>query len=312
MELDALRIFARVAELASFTQAADQLGLAKGRVSTAVQQLEAQLGTRLMQRTTRRVRLTPDGEQFLERCKALLADAEQLQAMFQPAASSLRGRLRIDMPTTFARDVIIPRLPEFLAAHPLIEVSISTTDRLVDVVHEGFDCVLRLGALADTNLVARPLGALARCNTASPAYLRAHGTPTTLADLAQHRIVHYAATLGTQGAGWEYLDGGVRRMLPMRSAIVVNSAEAYQAACVAGLGLIQASVRSTQRLIDAGMLVDVMPEFRAAPMPVSLLYPNRRQIAPRVQAMLDWIAQVVGPHLASATQGPGQGRMTPR
>jgi DNA-binding transcriptional LysR family regulator len=256
-----------------------------------------------MQRTTRRVRLTPDGEQFLEHCKALLADAEQLQAMFQPAASSLRGRLRIDLPTTFARDVIIPRLPEFLAAHPLLEVGISTTDRLVDVVHEGFDCVLRVGALANTDLVARPLGVLAMGNTASPAYLRAHGTPTTLADLTQHRIVHYAATLGTQGAGWEYLDGGVRRVLPMRSAVVVNSADAYQAACVAGLGLIQAPVRGTQRLIDAGVLVDVMPEFRAAPMPVSLLYPNRRQIAPRVQAMLNWIAQVVRPHLAGAGQG---------
>ena len=150
-------------------------------------------------------------------------------------------------------------------------------------------------------------------NTASPAYLRAHGTPTTLADLAQHRIVHYAATLGTQGAGWEYLDEGVRRMLPMRSAVVVNSADAYQAACVAGLGLIQAPVRGTQRLVDAGVLVDVMPECRAAPMPVSLLYPNRRQIAPRVQAMLDWIAQVVGPQLAGTGPGPNDGpRTTPQ
>lgn len=310
MDLDTLRIFARVAELASFTQAADQLGLAKGRVSAAVQQLEAQLGTRLMQRTTRRVRLTPDGEQFLERCKELLADAEQLQAMFQPAASSLRGRLRIDLPTTLARDVIIPRLPEFLAAHPLLEVGISTTDRRVDVVQEGFDCVLRVGALADTGLVARPLGAVTMCNTASPAYLRTFGTPKTLADLAQHRIVHYAAKLGTQGAGWEYLDGGVRRVLPMRSAVVVNSADAYQAACVAGLGLIQVPAHATQQLIDAGVLVDVMPQFRAAPMPVSLLYPNRRQIAPRVQAMLNWIAQVMEPHLA-AERGAVQTGFTP-
>jgi len=298
MELDALRIFARVAELASFTQAAEQLGLAKGRASTAVQQLEAQLGTRLMQRTTRRVRLTPDGEQFLERCRELLADADQLQAMFRPAASGLRGRLRIDLPTSLARDMIIPRLPEFLAAHPQLEVGISTTDRLVDLVHEGFDCVLRVGTLADTGLIARPLGVLAMRNTASPAYLRIHGMPTTLADLTHHRLVHYAAKLGTQGAGWEYLDGGVRRVLPMRSTVVVNGTDAYQAACVAGLGLIQAPVRGTQRLVDAGLLVDVLPQFTAAPMPVSLLYPNRRQVAPRVQAMLEWIAQVVGPQLA--------------
>ena len=307
MEFNELRIFARVAELGSFTRAADQLGLAKGRVSTAVQQLEADVGTRLLQRTTRRVRLTPDGEQFLERCKELIADAEQLQAMFQPAASGLRGRLRIDLPNALARDLVIPRLPEFLSAHPLLEVGISTTDRRVDLVQEGFDCVLRVGPLADADLVARPLGLMKMHNGASPAYLRTHGTPSTLADLAQHRIVHYAAKLGTQGAGWEYQNGGVVRVHPMRSAIVVNGTDAYQAACLAGLGLIQAPLHGTQRLVDAGLLVDVMPEFTAAPMPVSLLYPHRRQIAPRVQAILNWITQVVEPYLMDA-QPASKGR----
>ena len=307
MDLNQLRIFARVAELGSFTGAADQLGLAKGRVSTAVQQLEAHLGARLLQRTTRRVRLTPDGEQFLERCKELVADAEQLQAMFQPAASGLRGRLRIDLPNALARDLIIPRLPEFLSAHPLLEVGISTTDRRVDLVQEGFDCVLRVGPLADADLVARPLGLMKMQNVASPAYLRSHGTPSTLADLARHRIVHYAAKLGTQGAGWEYLEDGVVRVHPMRSAIVVNGTDAYQAACLAGLGLIQAPVQGTQRLVDAGLLVDVMPQFNAAPMPVSLLYPHRRQIAPRVQAILNWITQVVEPSLKDARPA-GKGR----
>jgi len=300
MELAELRIFARVAELASFTQAADQLGLAKGRVSTAVQQLEAHIGARLLQRTTRRVRLTPDGEQFLDRCKELIADAEQLQAMFQQAASGLRGRLRIDLPNALARDLIIPRLPEFLAVHPLLEVGISTTDRRVDLIQEGFDCVLRVGPLADTELIARPLGVLTMRNVASPAYLHTHGTPTTLADLAQHRIVHYAAKLGTQGAGWEYQEDGTVRVHPMRSVIVVNGTDAYMAACLAGLGLIQAPVRGTQRLVDAGLLVDVMPDFTAAPMQVSLLYPHRRQIAPRVHAILNWIAQVVQPWLADS------------
>ena len=313
MQLDELRIFSRVAELGSFTRAADQLGLAKGRVSTAVQQLEARVGARLLQRTTRRVRLTPDGEQFLERCKELLADAEQLQAMFQPAASGLRGRLRIDLPNALARDLLIPRLPEFLSAHPLLEVGISTTDRRVDLVQEGFDCVLRVGPLVDADLVARPLGVMTMRNVASPAYLRTHGTPSTLADLAQHRIVHYAAKLGTQGAGWEYQDGGVVRVHPMLSAIVVNGTDAYTAACLAGLGLIQAPARGTQRLVDAGLLVEVMPEFTAAPMPVSLLYPHRRQLAPRVQAILSWITQVVEPYLMGAqVASKGRGARGPK
>jgi DNA-binding transcriptional LysR family regulator len=311
MDLDQLRIFARVAELNSFTLAAEQLGLAKGGVSTAVRRLEAHVGARLLQRTTRRVQLTPDGEQFLERCKDLLADAEQLQAMFQPAASGLRGRLRIDLPNALARDLIIPRLPEFLSAHPLLEVGISTSDRRVDLVQEGFDCVLRVGPLADADLVARPLGVMTMRNVASPAYLRAHGTPSTLADLAQHRIVHYAAKLGTQGAGWEYQDGGVVRIHPMRSAIVVNGTDAYMAACLAGLGPIQAPVHGTQRLVGAGLLVEVMPDFTAAPMPVSLLYPHRRQLAPRVQAVLNWITQVVEPYLMDA-QVAGKSRSARR
>jgi DNA-binding transcriptional LysR family regulator len=298
MDLHHLRIFARVAELGSFTLAADQLGLAKGGISSAVQQLETNLGTRLLHRTTRSVTLTPDGEQFLERCKELLADAEQLQAMFQPVTSGLRGRLRIDLPTTTARDIIIPRLSEFLALHPHLEIGISSTDRFVDVVQEGFDCVLRIGELADSDLVVRQLGLLKMCNVASPAYLKTHGTPTSLEDLKQHRIVHYAAKLGTQDASWEYVEGKTVRQLPMRHSIVVNSADAYQAACLAGLGLVQVPLHGTQRLIDSGQLVVVMPKFTAAPMPMSLLYPNRRQLAPRVVAMLGWITEVVNPFLA--------------
>ncbi len=302
MDLDDIRSFLRVAELSSFTQAADQLGVAKGRVSTAVQRLEAVLGARLLQRSTRRVRLTPDGEQFLDGCKHLLADAEQLQAMFLPASSGLRGRLRIDMPHTLARDVVVPRLPEFLTAHPLLDLGISTSDRRVDLVREGFDCVLRVGTLADTDLVARPLGFMAMRNAASPAYVRQHGMPKSLADLAKHRLVHYAEKLSTQHAGWDVFDGQTTQVIPMPCALVVNGTDAYQAACLAGLGLIQAPVVGTQKLVDTGLLVDVLPQHTAAPMPVTLLYANRRHLAPRVQAVLNWLAQVVEPHLRNPVQ----------
>jgi DNA-binding transcriptional LysR family regulator len=302
MDLQALRIFATVAELSSFSRAAEQLGLAKGRVSTAVQQLEARLGTRLLQRTTRSVRLTPDGERFLDRCKELLTEAEQLQAMFQPASAGLSGRLRIDLPNRLARDIVLPRLPEFLAAHPLLEIGISTTDRRVDLVHEGFDCVLRVGALADSDLVARPLGLLPMRNVASPAYLRVHGTPRTLADLARHRVVHYMPSLNAQGACWEHVDGaGIRHALPMRASVTVNGTDAYQAAAVAGLGLIQAPALGLAALVAGGQLVDVLPEHRAPPMPVSLMLPHRRQLAPRVQAVMAWLTQVIAPHLEPVT-----------
>jgi DNA-binding transcriptional LysR family regulator len=300
MDLHELRIFATVAELASFSRAAEQLGLAKSRVSTSVQQLETQLGTRLLQRTTRSVRLTPDGERFLDRCKDLLTEAEQLQAMFQPASSGLSGRLRIDLPNRIARDIVLPRLPEFLAAHPLLEIGISTTDRRVDLVHEGFDCVLRIGTLVDSDLVARPLGFLRMRNVASPGYLRTHGTPRTLADLARHRVVHYMPSLNAQGASWEYVDvDGQRRTLAMRADVTVNGTDAYQAAALAGLGLIQAPTLGTDALVAAGELVEVLPRFIAPAMPVSLMVPHRRQLAPRVHAVMAWLTQVIAPHLAA-------------
>lgn len=301
MHLHDLRIFVTVAELGSFSRAAEQLGLAKGRVSTAVQQLESRVGTRLLQRTTRSVRLSPDGERFLARAHELLTDAEQLEAMFRPAATGLSGRLRIDLPHRLARDLVLPRLPEFLSRHPGLEVGVSTTDRRVDLVQEGFDCVLRVGALGDSEWVARPLGQLPMRNLASPAYLAAHGTPRRLADLARHRVVHYAASLSAQGAAWDYLDGAGRpQRLPMAAQVTVNSTDAYQAAALAGLGLIQAPALGTDALVASGALVDVLPRLRAPAMPVSLLVPHRRQLAPRVQAMMAWLTEVVGPVLEAS------------
>lgn len=299
MDLDTLRAFVRVAELASFTRAAEQLGMAKGRVSEAVARLEAGLGTRLLQRTTRSVRPTQDGEQFLERARLLLQDADALQTMFQPVEGGLKGRLRIDLSHALARDVVIPRLPEFLAAHPQLEIGLSTTDRRVDLVREGFDCVMRVGALTDSDLVVRRLGELPQINVASPDYLRRHGTPTTLDELAGHQLVHYAGKLSAQGAAWEYMDkAGRPQALPMRCQVVVNGTDAYHAACLAGLGLIQAPLLGMRRHVQAGTLVAVLPEFTAPPLPVSLLYAHRRQVPPRLRAVLDWLTEVVSPHLS--------------
>jgi DNA-binding transcriptional LysR family regulator len=296
-----MQIFVRVAELASFTQAADALGLPKASVSNAVQQLEAELGTRLLHRTTRRVSPTQDGQTFYERCKDLLADADELQTLFQqPGAQSLRGRVRVDMSTGLARQAVIPRLPELLQAHPLLELEISSTERRVDLVREGFDCVMRAGPVVDTSLIARPLGQLRMVNCASPAYLQAHGTPHTLADLAQHQLVHYVSTLGAKSTGFDYLPETGKpeaRSLPMAGAITVNTADAYTAACLAGLGIIQSPVVGVQDQLRAGTLVAVLPAYIAPPMPLTLLYANRRNLSQRVRVVMDWLALVVADHL---------------
>jgi len=236
--LDHLRSFLRVAELGSFTAAAEQLGLPKASVSLAVQRLEAEVGVQLLHRTTRRVRLSADGEQFRQRARDLLDDMEDLQGMFRRDTGQLKGRLRVDMSSGLARQLVIPRLPDFLDRHPGLEIELSGTDRRVDLVREGFDCVLRVGPLDDNTLVARPLGVMHIVNCASPAYLAARGVPHTVADLTTHALVHYVGTLGQRSPGFEYHDGQAYRSLPMGGAITVNSGEAYSAAALAGLGIL--------------------------------------------------------------------------
>lgn len=296
--LDAMQVFVRVAELASFTRAAESLGLPKASVSTAVQQLETALGARLLQRTTRRVALSQDGLAFYERCKDLLADMDELQSMFQQGPRSLRGRLRVDMPSGVARYFVIPQLPAFLAEHPHLDIELSSTDRRVDLVREGFDCVLRIGLSAEPHLIARPLGRLRMANCASPAYLREYGTPQTIDDLASHRLIHYVPTLGAKPEGFEYPHGDGYANVPMAGALSVNNAEAYEAACLAGLGLIQAPEVGLRHLVLQGSLVEVLPSLRAERMPVALLYPNRRNLSKRVQVFMQWLEDVLRPYLA--------------
>lgn len=306
MDLGALRVFCRVAELASFTKAAEQLNMAKGRVSTVVRALEAEVGGRLLQRTTRSVRLTPDGEVFLVRCKALLTEADQLQGMFRPSAGDMRGRVRIDMPGLFAQELVMPHLPALLSAHPLLDLGISTNDRRVDMVREGFDALIRIGPLPDSDLVARPLGMMAMCSLASPAYLRQHGTPLSLADLADHCLVNYAGNLRSEAAALRCEVDGVMRAVPMRSALSVNSSAYMQAACVHGLGIMQAALATNQRLLDSGELVEVLPGFRPPPTQVSLVVPHRRHLAPRVEMVFNWLARVTRPSMLELP-APGAG-----
>jgi DNA-binding transcriptional LysR family regulator len=285
-------VFARVAEMESFTAAARSLGLPKATASMAVQQLEARLGSRLLHRTTRRVRLTQDGSVFYERCKDLLADVDEVETMFQKSDQALVGRIRVDMSTPMARTRVIPFLSTFLDAHPRIEIELGATDRAVDLVREGYDCVVRVGETGDSGLVARKLGELELINCASPGYLKRYGTPRSLADLERHHLVHYVGTLGQKLYGWEYCERGEWKELPMRGRVTVNNAEALLAACVAGLGLIQ-SPRNEH--LKTGQLVEVLPKLRARPMPVSILYPHRRQLSRRVRAFMDWLAELLTP-----------------
>jgi len=288
--VESMRVFARVAETGSFTAAARSLGRSKASVSQTVSQLEERVGARLLQRTTRRVELTRDGALFHERCRDLLSDFEDLDTLFRQTDQALSGRIRVDMSSRTARFLVIPRLPEFLARHPGIQIELGATDRAVDVIREGYDCVVRAGATVDSGLVARRLGEMPVINCASPRYLQEHGRPRTLADLDRHYLVHYTPTLGQKPDGWEYQDGGEWRERPVRGLIAVNNADAYVAACLAGLGLIQTPRSSLEPDLESGRLVEVLPRYRARPMPVTILYPHRRHLSRRVKVFMDWLA----------------------
>jgi DNA-binding transcriptional LysR family regulator len=294
LDLEAVRAFLRVAELASFTRAAEQLGLSKSQASLRVQALEHELGTQLLTRSTRTVRVTPDGEQFLFRARRLLSDADDLGTMFQ-APRTLRGTVRMDLPISIARDNIIPRLPELLVAHPQLTLLLSATDRRVDLLRDGLDCVLRIGHLADSGLLARRLGSLAMVNCASPSYLSKYGVPRTLADLDDHLLVNYSLRLGLSAASFEYHEAGSYLERPMRSLITVNNTDAYQAACRAGLGIIQAPRLGLRPALAAGELVEVLPELGSEPMPVSIVH--TRNVPKRVREVMSWLARQLEPHL---------------
>ena len=297
---DAMQAFVRVAELQSFTAAAENLGLPKSTVSTAVQHLENHLKTQLLYRTTRRVQLTHDGQAFYERAKDVLADMDDIDTMFRQTPAGLDGRLRIDMPVHIARNLIIPRLPQFLAQHPELNVELSCTDRRVDVVAEGFDCVIRVGQMTDSNLMARSLGVLHMANIASPGYVQRYGMPQTLQDLDHHRMVHYVTQLGSKPDGFEYFDGDNYRLYPVPGQVFVDNTLSYHSAVVAGLGIIQAPRLGLLDHVRAGALVEVLPHLHAEPMPVALVYPQRRNPARRVRAFMDWVAGLLNAYIAQA------------
>lgn len=295
--LERYRVFVQVAEMGSFIQAAHALELPRASVSAAVQALESDLGTRLLHRTTRQVRLTAEGAQLLDRVRPLLAEAEDVRQLFQRSDRQLSGRLHVDVPSRIARRLIVPALPSLRRRYPGMNLVLGSTDRAIDLVREGVDCVVRVGQPADSRLVARPLGHVALVNCASPAYLREHGTPTTPADLAQgHHAIGFAAEGHEPSFTWH--DGEHERNATLGGWLAVNNAETYIAACVAGLGLIQIPRFDVRHLLEAGTLMEILPAFLAPPMPVSILYAHRRQRSRLLGAFVDWFEALMQPHLA--------------
>jgi DNA-binding transcriptional LysR family regulator len=297
--LDQLKVFVQIAEMGSFIKAANRLELPRATVSAAIQQLEAAMGTRLLHRTTRTVHPTADGLLLIERARELLAHADELDGLFR-ARLDVSGRLTVDVPSRIARRLIAPMLPGLLRRHPKLQLALRSTDRSIDLIQEGVDCVIRVGELTDSSLVVRPLGRIALINCASPGYLNEHGVPVHPRQLeGGHWMVGYASPTTGRELPWEYLAEGEGHVshVAVPSRVIVNNAENYIACCLAGVGLIQIPRFDVQYLIDQGRLVEVMPEWRAASMDVSALYPHRRQRSRRLNVFIDWFEEQMQPYL---------------
>lgn len=289
----AMQVFAQVAEFGSFSKAAEHLGLPAATVTNTVQALERHLGVRLLQRTTRKVTMTEEGTLYLERSVRLLAELDDMDALFAAAGAKPTGIVRVELPERLARLKIVPLLPDFFRLYPDIQLKLGATDRFVDLVGEGVDCAVRVGPLADSTLVARRVGVMEQVNVGSKDYLDRHGRPRSLSDLSGHLAVNYFSSRTGRDLPWEYVEAGEVRTLKVRSVVSVSSSDAYLACCRAGLGLIQAPRAGIEEHLQSGELEEVLPSFKPAPLPVSVVFSHNKQMSPRVRAFVDWVAAIL-------------------
>ncbi|PDT23553.1 LysR family transcriptional regulator [Rhizobium hidalgonense] len=287
---DAMRVFCRIMERRSFTLAAEDTGLPRSTVTDAVKQLEARLGVRLLQRTTRHVSPTLDGEAYYQRCLSILADIEDAEGAF--AGAKPRGMLRVDVHGTLARHFVLPSLPSFLETYPDIEFYMSEGDRLVDLVREGIDCVLRVGTPGDSDMIIRRVAMLDEITLASPDYIASHGLPQHPDRLAGHRMVGFRSNGTGSPLPLEFIVDGVVREITIPATVTVNAAETYISAARIGLGLIQIPRYHAEKDLAEATLIHVLEDFPLTPTPVSLLYPRNRQLSPRVRVFIDWLVKV--------------------
>lgn len=284
-----MKIFVRIYERSSFTAAAEDLALPRATLTHVMNQFEQWLGTRLLERSTRRVRPTLDGEAYYRRCVHLLAELEEAELAFRQSVPN--GRLRVDLHGTLARFFVIPALPEFINRYPGIELSFSEADRFVDLIQEGVDCVLRAGTLSDSSLIGRHLANLSQVTCASPAYINAYGAPQNLADLDRHKAINYVSRSG-KAFPFEFQVNGVVQEIAIAPAISVFGAEIYTASALAGIGIIQVPRYRVARELREGVLRELLPDNPPPPMPVSVLYPQNRHLSPRVRVFVEWLKEI--------------------
>lgn len=289
----AMQAFVRVVEAGNFTKAADTLSVPKPTVTRLIQTLEAHLETKLLNRTTRRVTVTPDGAAYYERAVRLLGDVHELEASMSRAKAAPSGKLRIDVGASIGRLVIIPALLDFHVLYPDIQIDLGVSDRPVDIIEENVDCVLRAGELTEQSLVARRIAQIHFLACASPAYLKQYGTPRHPRDLEQgHRTVGFFSPRTRRAYPFDFTKDGERIELIGHPIVSVNDSNAYLAAGLAGLGVVQTAAAMAQPYIESGELVPLLSDWSSDPLPLHVVYPPNRHLSAKVRVFVDWVADL--------------------
>ncbi|WP_027852420.1 LysR family transcriptional regulator [Marinobacterium litorale] len=291
----AMRLFVSIVERGTFTGAAEQLNMSRASATALIRQLEQHVGVSLLHRTTRQLSATPEGELYYHRCRDILQDLAEAESLLSQRANSLTGRLKVDLPASLCRLVVMPALPDFIRRYPDIRLDISVSDRVVDLLGEGVDCVLRIGELNDSTLIARRLAELSQVTCASRSYLERHGIPVTLEELERHHYVEFrsASTGRVDPLYFRLSDGVVQRRLS--SVLSVNNGTSYVAGCEAGLGIVQVPRYHVAAQLNNGDLVEILSQLAPPPLPLSVLYPPQRQVPNRLRVFIDWLVELLRP-----------------
>lgn len=287
--LQAMEVFARVVEANSFSRASDSLDLSRTSVTTIVKSLEAHLRTPLLQRTTRKLKLTPEGAEYYEHCVRILAEISETEAAMAGAGRGPRGKLRVDMPATIGKWVVTPHLYRFHELYPDVELIVGYGDKLVDLIQDGVDCAIRVGELQDSTLIARRLADMQTITVASPQYLHRHGLPRTLDDLERHMAIHYISSKTNRAIPLSFTVDGRMVEVQVPGKLGFNDADAYVECGLTGTGILQPPRFMVGEHLRSGALVEILPQWRPRSLPISAIYPQSRHLAPKVRVFVEWV-----------------------
>ena len=295
-KLQAMQVFVRIVETGGVTRAADSLQMPKATATTLIQQLEAALGVKLLNRTTRRVSVTPDGAAYYPRCVAILAQVRETEESLGQRHASPRGRLRVEVPTLMARLVIVPALPNFFGRYPDIELELGCSERRADLIEEGIDCAVWSGELEDSTLIARRVGQLYFGTCASPAYLAAHREPHHPDELTEHRCINHFSPRTGKIFEWVFAKNGDRIQTLLRGHIALDDENSYVAAAEAGLGVAQIPAFVLKEAMERGSLELLLGDWFAEPAPLNVVYPQNRHLSVKIRVFVDWVAELFSEH----------------